>query len=74
MVPISRKILQSVTRDDVSDEAFGMVQLKTIGIGGCPINAMRITYVGELGWELHLPVEYATQVYQKIMQAGYNLN
>jgi sarcosine dehydrogenase len=70
MGPNSRKILQSVTRDDVSDEAFGFGQLKTIGIGGCPINAMRITYVGELGWELHLPVEYATQVYQKIMQAG----
>jgi 4-methylaminobutanoate oxidase (formaldehyde-forming) len=70
MGPNSRKILESVTRDDVSNEAFGFGKLKTIGIGGCPVNAMRITYVGELGWELHLPVEYATQVYQTIMQAG----
>ncbi|MDH5354157.1 MAG: FAD-dependent oxidoreductase [Gammaproteobacteria bacterium] len=70
MGPNSRKILQAVTRDDVSNEAFGFAQVKTIGIGACPVNAMRLTYVGELGWELHLPVEYATQVYQTIMQAG----
>jgi sarcosine dehydrogenase len=36
--------------------------VKKIGIGGCPVNAIRLTYVGELEWELHLPVEYATQV------------
>lgn len=70
MGPNARKILQAVTRDDVSNEAFGFAQVKTIGIGGCPVNAMRLTYVGELGWELHLPVEYATQVYQTIMQVG----
>ena len=70
MGPNSRKILESVTRDDVSNDAFKFGKLKTIGIGGCPVNAMRITYVGELGWELHLPVEYATQVYQTILQAG----
>jgi len=70
MGPKARTILQAVTRDDLSNEAFGFAQVKTIGIGGCPVNAIRLTYVGELGWELHLPVEYATQVYQTIMQAG----
>ena len=70
MGPNARKILQSVTRDDLSNDAFGFARVKTIGIGGCPVNAIRLTYVGELGWELHLPVEYATQVYQTIMQAG----
>ena len=70
MGPNARKILQSVTRDDLSNEAFGFAQVKTIGIGGCPVNAIRLTYVGELGWELHLPVEYATQVYLAIIQAG----
>ena len=70
MGPNSRKILQSVTRDDLSNETFAFATVKTIGIGGCPVNAIRLTYVGELGWELHLPVEYATQVYQSIMQAG----
>jgi len=70
MGPNARKILQSITRNDLSNDAFGFAQVKTIGIGGCPVNAIRLTYVGELGWELHLPVEYATQVYQTIMQAG----
>ena len=70
MGPKARKILQAVTRDDISNEAFGFAQLKTIGIAGCPVNAIRLTYVGELGWELHLPVEYATQVYKTVMQAG----
>ncbi|MFT5657507.1 MAG: sarcosine dehydrogenase [Gammaproteobacteria bacterium] len=70
MGPNSRKILQSVTSDDVSNDVFDFGKIKTIGIGGCPVNALRITYVGELGWELHLPVEYATQVYDTIIQAG----
>ncbi len=70
MGPNARKILEAVTRDDVSNEGFPFARIKTIGIGGCPVNALRLTYVGELGWELHLPVEYATQVYKTIMQAG----
>ncbi len=70
MGPNARKILKSVTRDDVSNEGFDFARVKTIGIGGCPVNALRLTYVGELGWELHLPVEYATSVYQILMQAG----
>ena len=68
--PKSRKILQSVTRDDLSNAHFPFATSKTIGIAGCPVNAMRITYVGELGWELHLPVEYAVTVYNAIHEAG----
>ena len=70
MGPNARDILQSVISEDLSNTAFGFARVKTIGIGGCPVTAIRLTYVGELGWELHLPVEYATQVYQTIMQAG----
>ena len=70
MGPNARKILQQVTRDDVSNEAFRFGTAKTIGIAGCPVLALRITYVGELGWELHLPVEYATSVYQALIDAG----
>lgn len=70
MGPNARKILQDVTRDDVSNEAFKFGKIKTIGIGGCPVRALRVTYVGELGWELHLPVEYATQVYTALLNAG----
>jgi 4-methylaminobutanoate oxidase (formaldehyde-forming) len=70
MGPCSRDILQSVTRHDISNEAFRFASMQTIGIAGCPVNALRITYVGELGWELHLPVEYAQTVYRALMQAG----
>jgi len=70
MGPRARDILQKVTRDDVSNAGFRFGTAKTIGIAGCPVNALRITYVGELGWELHLPVEYATTVYRAINEAG----
>ncbi|MEQ9673097.1 MAG: FAD-dependent oxidoreductase [Roseovarius indicus] len=70
MGPKARDILQSITRDDVSNEAFPFGTARIIGIAGCPVRAMRVTYVGELGWELHLPVEYATTVYDALMQAG----
>lgn len=70
MGPNSRSILSAVTRADLSSEAFPFASMQTIGIAGCPVNALRITYVGELGWELHLPVEYALTVYDAVMQAG----
>jgi 4-methylaminobutanoate oxidase (formaldehyde-forming) len=44
--------------------------MQTVGIGGCPVRALRITYMGELGWELHLPVEYAPNVYDTLLAAG----
>ena len=70
MGPKSREILQQITRNDVSNEALPFGRCKTIGIAGCPVNALRVTYVGELGWELHLPVEYATTVYDALHDAG----
>lgn len=73
MGPRSRDILQRVTRDDVSNEAFPFATARTIGIAGCPVLALRVTYVGELGWELHLPVEYAVTVYDAVMDAGADL-
>jgi len=70
MGPRARDILQKVTRDDVSNEGFPFATARTIGIAGCPVNALRVTYVGELGWELHLPVEYAATVYEALHAAG----
>ncbi|MBN2906711.1 MAG: GcvT family protein [Rhodobacteraceae bacterium] len=70
MGPNARNILQQATRDDVSNAAFRFGTAQTIGIAGCPVNALRVTYVGELGWELHLPVEYATTVYAALHAAG----
>jgi 4-methylaminobutanoate oxidase (formaldehyde-forming) len=70
MGPKSRAILEAVTRSDVSNQGFRFGQARTIGVAGCPVRALRVTYVGELGWELHLPVEYATTVFEALMAAG----
>ena len=70
MGPRSRDILQAVTRADLANEAFPFATMQTIGVAGCPVRALRITYMGELGWELHLPVEYAPRVYDTVMAAG----
>lgn len=68
--PKARDILQAVTNDDVSNENHPFGRAHRIGIAGCPVLAMRITYVGELGWELHLPAEYAQTVYDALHAAG----
>jgi len=70
MGPRARDILQSVTTADVSDAAFPFSTVQTIGIAGCPARALRVSYTGELGWELHLPVEYAARVYDTLIVAG----
>ena len=68
--PKAREILAAVTRADVSDAAHPFGTARQIGIAGCPVLALRITYVGELGWELHLPTEYALTVYDALHAAG----
>jgi sarcosine dehydrogenase len=54
MGPEARAILQRVSRDDVSNGGFPFGHARRIGIAGAPVLALRVTYVGELGWELHL--------------------
>jgi 4-methylaminobutanoate oxidase (formaldehyde-forming) len=68
--PKARAILAELTRDDVSNEAFPFGSWKRIGMAGCPVTALRITYVGELGFELHVPVEYAVTVYEALHKVG----
>ncbi|MEL6990965.1 MAG: FAD-dependent oxidoreductase, partial [Pseudomonadota bacterium] len=68
--PKARDILAACTRADVSHAAHPFAKARRIGIAGCPVLASRITYVGELGWELHLPVEYAQTVYDVLHGAG----
>ena len=70
MGPNARSILGKVTHSDVSNKSFPFATLQTIGIAGCPVNALRITYVGEQGWELHFPIEYAHPVYEALISAG----
>jgi sarcosine dehydrogenase len=73
MGPNSRDILQRVCTDDLTSIAFPFASARTIGIAGCPVRAMRITYVGELGWELHVPVEFAVAVFAALQTAGADL-
>ncbi|MEP7084473.1 MAG: FAD-dependent oxidoreductase, partial [Betaproteobacteria bacterium] len=68
--PLARRVLEKVTGDDVSHAGFPYMSAKTIRIGLAPVLAVRITYVGELGWELHIPTEYAGYVFDTLLAAG----
>jgi 4-methylaminobutanoate oxidase (formaldehyde-forming) len=70
MGPRSRDVLQSLTDADLSNAGFPFARARRIGMAGAPVLALRVTYVGELGWELHIPVEFAATVYEAIMRAG----
>jgi len=70
MGPRSRELLQSLTDHDMSNAGFPFGRVKRITIAGAPVLALRVTYVGELGWELHIPVEFAMSVYDALMEAG----
>jgi 4-methylaminobutanoate oxidase (formaldehyde-forming) len=68
--PHARNILEPVTGDDVSEAAFPFMQARTIRIGGASVFAQRVTYVGELGWELYVDPAWAGQVWDRLMAAG----
>jgi dimethylglycine oxidase len=68
--PRARDVLERVTGDDVSDEGFPFMQARAIRIGGANVLAQRVTYVGELGWELYLEPSWAGQVWDRLMTAG----
>ena len=70
MGPKARNILQSVTNSDVSNERFPFANWQEIEIGSVSVRAHRITYVGELGWELYIPCQSAVQVFDALVQAG----
>lgn len=70
MGPRARDVLAPLTRDDVSNEAFPFGQARRLSVAGAPVLALRVTYVGELGWELHVPVEFAASLYESLMAAG----
>ena len=70
MGPNSRALLQSLTPDDLSHVAFPFARSREIELGYALVRASRITYVGELGWELYIPTEFTTGVYDAIVEAG----
>ena len=71
--PRSRDILQAVVESDVSNEAFPYMTTRELRLGLAPVLALRVTYIGELGYELHLPSEYAAHVYELLWAAGRDL-
>lgn len=68
--PKARLILEKVTKDDVSNEGFPYMTAKYITVGDVPCLAMRVTYVGELGWEFYSPMEYGLRLWDTLWEAG----
>ena len=68
--PKSRELLQSITTADLSNEAFPFRAVRTIDIGYARVQCARITYLGELGYELTVGAEQATHVYDRLVDAG----
>jgi 4-methylaminobutanoate oxidase (formaldehyde-forming) len=70
MGPRARDVLARVTNADVSNAAFPFARCREIEIAGAPVRGLRVTYVGELGWELHAPIGHLSAVYDALMAAG----
>ena len=70
MGPQARAVLEQVTGDDVSNAGFPFATIREITIAGHRVRALRVTYVGELGWELHMPIGVTGEVYDALKQAG----
>ncbi len=70
MGPQARAVLEKVTHADVSNAAFPFGHVREIEIAGATVRALRITYVGELGWELHVPIAAIGEVFDALMAAG----
>lgn len=68
--PKARDILQSLTPADVSNEAFRYFTAQPLEIGPVPAYALRLSYVGELGWEIYCPVEYGLRLWDLLWNAG----
>jgi glycine cleavage system aminomethyltransferase T/glycine/D-amino acid oxidase-like deaminating enzyme len=73
MGPKSRELLSALSGSDLSNEAFPFGASRQIDVGYATVRATRITYVGELGWELYVPAEFAVGVYGDLTAAGAGL-
>ncbi len=71
--PKARELLSRVTRADLSNGAFPWLSARNIVVGSAPVNAMRVNFVGELGWELHHPMEYQNRIFDALFEAGEDL-
>ncbi|XP_076141035.1 dimethylglycine dehydrogenase, mitochondrial isoform X2 [Alosa pseudoharengus] len=68
--PCARKVLQKLTNEDMSDAGFKFLHCKSMQLAGITLRAIRISYTGELGWELYIDMQNMASVYKAIMDAG----
>ena len=68
--PRAREVLQALTPQDLGNEAFPYMSLRETTIGNAPVRMLRVTYVGELGWELYCPTEYGLGLWRAVWEAG----
>ena len=69
--PEARNVLAKIADGDVSNEGFKWLTAQELSVGYCPnVRAMRVNFVGSLGWELHHPIEYQAHLYDALMAAG----
>ena len=73
MGPDARSFLQPLTDADLDNEAFPFGTSQQIDLGYATVTALRMTYVGELGWELYIPSEFAAHVYETLTTAGADI-
>ncbi|MHB1931204.1 MAG: GcvT family protein, partial [Acidimicrobiales bacterium] len=66
MGPLSRRLLQGLSSDDLGNEAFPFATSREIDLAGVAVRATRLTYVGELGWELYIPTEMAVAAFERL--------
>ena len=70
MGPNARAVLQELTKSDISNAAFKFGEVHRIDVAGHIVRALRVTYVGELGWELHMPISGIGEVFDALMKVG----
>ncbi|MFH2038985.1 MAG: FAD-dependent oxidoreductase [Chloroflexota bacterium] len=71
--PRSRDLLSRITHADMSNQAFPFLTMQEIDIGYSLVKAIRVTYVGELGWELYIPTEFSCHVFDMLLDVGKDL-
>ena len=71
--PKSRALLKKTTQEDLNNDAFPFGTCKSFAVGYAPVISFRVTYVGELGYELYIPTEFAGHVYDTLWEAGQEL-
>jgi glycine cleavage system aminomethyltransferase T/glycine/D-amino acid oxidase-like deaminating enzyme len=71
--PLARELMQRVSENDFSNAAFPYLTAQQVTIGDIPVLALRVTYVGEPGWELYAPMEYGLKLWDTLWEAGQPL-